>query len=139
MRLLLSLGIVLLLAGCASPADKDAAPGLIVVDARGVPIQGALVMPEPDGRESADPLKLSHDERLLRTSDAQGVVRADLDIYFWPTDGCFHFVATRRGYEAATISVSKDLFPTPLKIRLDAVSDPASPGIAPDGSQRKAN
>ena len=139
MRLLITLGMILLLAACSSSTDKEEAPALIVIDARGLPIKGALVMPEPVGRESADPTRLSHDEMLLRTSDAQGIVRADLEIYYWPNDGCFHFVATRPGYETATISVSKDLFPTPLKIKLDAVSDAANPKIAPGGPQRKAN
>ena len=139
MRLSITIGMILLLAACTSSTNKEEAPALIVIDARGMPIKGALVMPEPDGRESPDPTRLSHDELLLRTSDAQGVVHVDLDGYFWPSDGCFHFVATRPGYEAATISVSKDLFPTPLKIKLDEVSDTANPRIAPGGPQRKAN
>jgi len=138
MRLFITFGMILLLAACTSSTDKEEAPALIVIDARGMPIKGALVMPEPDGRESPDPTRLSHDEVILRTSDAQGIVRVDLDRYFWPSDGCFHFVATRPGYESATISVSKDLFPTPLKIKLDAVSDPSNPKGAPGGPQRKA-
>ena len=132
MRPIILAGLVLLLAACASPSDRDDAPVVMVVDARGAPMRGVLVVPEPDERGTASAATLTRDERLLRTSDAQGLIHADLDAYYWQSDGCFHFVATRQGYESTTISVSKDLFPTPLRIRMDATGASAKPRSGAD-------
>lgn len=96
---------------------------MMVVDIRGAPIKGALVMPESEDEDLTKTNKLTDDELDRRTSDAQGLIHADLRVYYWPSDGCFHFAATREGYEDTTYSVSKDLFPSPLRIKMDAVGD----------------
>jgi len=132
MRPILFSAIIVLLAGCASPADRDDTPVVMVVDSKGAPIAGALVTPELDNSSASRPAVISPDDRARMTSDAQGVIHPDLDDYYWPNDHCYHFIATRKGYLDATLTISKDLFPSPLKLRMDAVGEPAAPKAAPD-------
>ncbi len=127
MRPILFSVIIVLLAGCASQADREDTPVVMVVDSKGAPIAGALVTPELDSTSTSRPSVIAADDRIKMTSDAQGVIHPYLDDYYWATDGCFHFIATRRGYLDATLTVSKDLFPNPLRIRMDAIGEAAPP------------
>lgn len=127
MRPIMLIGMIVLLAACSSPPETEDAPRVIVVDVRGSPIKGALVMPDSEDEGLTDPSKLTSRELNSRTSDAQGLIHADLRVYFWPSDGCFHFIATREGYEDTALSVSKDLFPLPLRIKMEAAGDRGKP------------
>jgi len=93
----------------------EAKAHILVVDARGAPLQGALVLPE-DESQSGSPHHYADSEVYGRATDEQGDLHVDLDDYYWPSDGCYHFLVMRRGYEDETMSVSKDLFPALLKV-----------------------
>jgi hypothetical protein len=107
--------LVMLLSACGSFSGADSKGHILVVDARGAPIPGALVLPE-DESQSGSPHHYTDSEIYGRATDAQGNLRIDLDDYYWPSDGCYHFRVMRRGYEDETMSVSKDLFPALLKV-----------------------
>jgi hypothetical protein len=124
---LLALGALAVMApACTSTGDSQAAARVSVVDARGLPVQGAVVMPDDAETNAKDSRQLQNDARDLNwVSDAQGLVRADLDQYFWDNDGCYHFHVRRAGYKDVTMTVSKDLFPAVLRISLErAAQDP---------------
>jgi hypothetical protein len=138
MRTMLLVGAIALLAACNSSPETQEYPLVFVVDAGGAPIKGALVMPESEDEGMTDAGNLTASELERRTSDAQGLVHADLKAYYWPSDACFHFAATKQGYEDAVISVSKDLFPSPLKIRMEAVGSTGNGKPAPKASNPPA-
>lgn len=130
-RPIVFLSAMALIAACASGPDKARVAHIMVVDARGAPIPGALVMPELEDDRRADPRKPTSEDLAERTSDAQGIIHADMRLYYWGSDDCFHFVVTREGYEDATFSVSRELFPPMLKIRMEAVENEGKPKPAP--------
>ena len=132
MRFLILLALTLLVSACASGPGQARVGRIMVVDALGVPLPGALVQPEQEDERYADPRKPDRDELNDRTSDAKGVVYADMKYYYWATDDCFHFNVTKAGYEDATFSVSRELFPAVLKIRREAVAGPKGPKPAPN-------
>jgi hypothetical protein len=107
--------LVMLLSACGSFSGADSKGHILVVDARGAPIQGALVLAE-DESQSGSPHHYTDSEIYDRATDAQGNLRVDLDDYYWASDGCYHFHVMKRGYEDETMSVSKDLFPALLKV-----------------------
>lgn len=131
MRLFVAVGLMVFAAGCASSPPVARAGHIMVVDARGAPIKGAFVAPEMEDDRRTDPRKPTNEELAERVSDAAGVVQADLRLYYWASDDCFHFVITKEGYEDSTFSVSRELFPSMLKIRLEAVGNPGSAKPAP--------
>jgi hypothetical protein len=139
MRAILLFGVIALLAACNSSPETQEYPLVFVVDARGAPIKGALVMPESEDEGVTNSGNLTASELERRTSDAQGLVRADLKAYYWPSDACFHFATTKQGYEDSVISVSKDLFPSPLKIRMEVVENTGNGKPGPKASASATN
>ena len=96
-----------------------------MVDASGVPLQGAVIYPESE--YGATQQKYSDYELRERSSSAQGVILIDLEDYFWESDGCYHFRFHKSGYEDETMSVSRDLFPAVLRVDMR----PRAPAPAP--------
>ena len=106
------------LAGCRSSIDSDLLGRILVVNTRGVPIPGATVVPynESESRQTA----LTPEDLKAFTTDQHGMVTVLLEPYLWTEDGCYHFRVRRPGFEAATETVSRDLFPAQLRIELKA-------------------
>jgi hypothetical protein len=129
MRAVISMVILVLVSGCSSVFGEKEIGRVMLVDGRGTPVQGALVIPEYENPQNA-PQDYSKKELEDRTSNAQGMVVVGLDEYYWDTDHCYHFRVRRYGFEDVTMSVSKDLFPAVLKIELDAL--PRAPRKSPD-------
>jgi hypothetical protein len=117
MRLLAALLILVFVSACNSETDGSARGRIVVVDTSGAPIKGAILIPEPEN-VSVSPTKYDREEIERRTSDAQGVLPGMLDMCLWDSDGCYHFHIQKRGYEDASMVVSKDLFPQVLRIVL---------------------
>jgi hypothetical protein len=108
-------------------ADKP--PGrILLVDGRGKPVQGGIVLPDDVETNAKTSRQLQNDALDLGwISDAQGLVHADLDQYLWESDGCYHFRVRRGGYKNIEMSVSRDLFPQVLKISLEAATPESVP------------
>ena len=102
---------------------------MVVVDALGAPVQGAfLYLVAEDENPSAKPEHFTLAELKARTSDAQGMIRAELDDFLWESDHCYHFRVRRSGFEDVTMSVSRDLFPPVLRIEMKRlVREPGKP------------
>lgn len=109
----------------------------MIVDGHGAPVQGATVLPDDSDNRGTSREILSDEDIQARISDAQGIVHADLDQYFWDLDGCYHFRVHRSGFEDLTMSVSKDLYPSLLRINLEAkpLGPPPSPVPQPTRGQ----
>jgi len=125
MRILGALCLVLLLSACNSTPDGGARGAIVVVDGSGAPIKGAVLIPEDEGPTAATP-RYVQAEIDARTSDAKGVLPADLDMCLWD-DGCYHFRIHKGGYEDAAMVVSRDLFPPVLRIVLKPPSTSSIP------------
>jgi hypothetical protein len=118
--------MLLLASGCGSVSAPDAGPRVQVVDGAGTPIPGAVIFPDYEYSSS----QRTYTKEVLDelASDAQGFIHADLDDFLWDKDGCYHFVIRRAGYDAATMSVSKDLAPPVLRVVMALNASPAAPG-----------
>ena len=140
----------MLASACASTGGAKPEGRIMIVGALGVPVQGAIVVPDSSddmtGDQGAGRRLPSQGEIDARTSDAQGIIHADLDQYLWDSDGCYHFRIRRFGFEDVTMAVSRDLFPQMLTINLGAKTqtqgphpaDPASaPGVPPAGQESR--
>jgi hypothetical protein len=135
--------VVVLASACTTTPGEKAVGRIMLVNGLGDPIQGAIVVPEEQENPGAMRQSLSDEDRQARVSDAQGLIRADLEQYFSESDGCYHFRIHRGGFEDVTMTVSKDLFPPLLRIKLEAnpqkaerSPDPPSPSVAsPAGRQ----
>ena len=112
----------MLASSCSSIRQEKAVARIMVVDEHGLPVQGAFVSPEIAEHSNPDMRKLTDEETAARTSDLQGLVYADLELYYWDSDGCYHLVVRRGGYKQVVMSVSKELFPPLLRITLEANS-----------------
>jgi hypothetical protein len=124
MRILLSIALAALLCSCGSLLAPKVNPRILIVDRSGNPVAGAVVRPEnEDARDTRE--TLTDYEIAARTSDAQGMIRASLEDYYWDSDSCYHFRIHRYGFEDFEIAVSKDLMPPVLKIELRDRSGPA--------------
>ena len=119
MRVLLPLALAALASACSTTDEAKPEGRIMVVDARGAPIQGALLMPEEEFQD-VDRTRLTKEERDARLSDAQGSIHAELDDFFWQGDGCYHFRIHREGFEDVDMAVSRDLYPPVLRIELKA-------------------
>ncbi len=108
-------------------SSSESAGRVLVVDSAGTPVPGAVIY--PDYEYSSSQKTYTRDDLEALSSDAQGVIHVDLDDFLWDKDGCYHFVIRRAGYEAATMSVSKDLAPPVLRVVMapKATSAPAAP------------
>jgi hypothetical protein len=120
-----ALPLVLLLAlaaGCRSGVDPDQLGRILVVNSRGVPIAGATVVPYDENEVRR--AELTPEDLKAFTTDQHGTVTVLLEPYLWTEDGCYHFRVRRPGFEAATETVSRDLFPAQLRIELKAEGQP---------------
>jgi hypothetical protein len=111
---------MVLASACASGPGAKTGGRILLVDGLGVPVQGAVVLPEEGDLKPTRQINWPKDEIEARVSDSQGVVRADLEQYYWDSDGCYHFRVLRAGFEDFAMTVSKDLFPPVLKVTLEA-------------------
>jgi hypothetical protein len=127
---------VLLASACTSTSGEQEAGRIMIVNGLGSPVQGAVIMPDEEDSRGAVPRRLADEDRQARTSDAQGIIHADLEQYFWDSDGCYHFRIRRGGFEDVTMTVSRDLFPPLLRIRLEA--SPPKAGRSPDAGSPPA-
>ena len=121
--------LLALASACSSPPKDNAGGRIMVVDAHGAPLPGAFLAVVPEAENpSARPQAYTTAELRAHTSDAQGMIRVDLDDYLWDSDHNYHFRVRRQGYEDETLSVSTDLFPPVLRIELRRVEpEPAAP------------
>jgi hypothetical protein len=118
-RLLVSMGLLVLASACASAPGAKAGGRILVVDGLGVPVQGAVVLPEEGDLKPTRQINWTSEDIAARVSDSQGIVRADLEQYYWDSDGCYHFRVLRVGFEDFAMTVSKELFPPVLKVTLE--------------------
>jgi hypothetical protein len=126
MRALACALLVLAFAACSSTVAPRVDPHIVVVDRFGTPIEGALVRPEPEDVKEATLLQNeTKPEVRARVSNAQGMIRADLEDYYWETDNCYHFRVHREGFEDFEIAVAKDLMPPVYRIELRDRVEPA--------------
>jgi hypothetical protein len=125
----LALGLMVVLAPGCSSMHAEKPPGrILLVDGRGMPVQGGVVLPDDAEANAKTSRQLQNDaEDLGWISDTQGLVHADLDQYLWDSDGCYHFRVRRGGYKDVEMSVSKDLFPPVLKIPLERATPDSAP------------
>ena len=116
-----------LTAGCSTLTGPDPKGQLLLVDSAGMPVAGVAVVP---GQESDNAPAPNYAQLALEkhTSDAQGRLQVDLDEFVWSSDGNYHFLIHRAGYEDFTMTASKDLFPPLLRIELKARAAPAPSG-----------
>jgi len=126
-RVLFPMGLAVLISACSSAPGEEAAGRIMLVDGLGAPVQGAVVLPEEEELSGNVPRVWSRADNLDRTSDSRGIVRADLQQYFWDSDSCYHFRIQRTGFEDVTMSVSKELFPPVLRINLEAGPERTKP------------
>jgi hypothetical protein len=103
---------------------------ILVVDAAGAPLPGAVVLPDAE-YPSAEPPRYTDSELKDHATNSEGLVLVYLDDFYWNSDSCYHFRVRRGGYEDEEMTVSRDLFPAVLKIdmrpRLPAAPPPAGP------------
>jgi hypothetical protein len=126
MRALACALLALALSACGSISKPGLDTRVIVVDRFGTPVQGALVRPEPEDTQEATLLQNeTKPEILARVSNAQGMIRADLEDYYWDSDKCYHFHVHRPGFEDFDVAVSKDLMPPVYRIELRDRAEPA--------------
>jgi hypothetical protein len=126
--LAVSVAVLALACACSSP-PKDAAGGrIMVVDAHGAPIPGAFLTLLAETEEPASRrVTYGSAELKAQTSDAQGMIRAELDDCLWESDHSYHFRIRRRGYEDVTMSVSTELFPPVLRVEMRRLEPEAPP------------
>jgi hypothetical protein len=108
-----------LAAACSSTSGEDPRSRMMVVDTLGVPVQGAFLILVPENENpSARPATYTKAELKAQTSDAQGMIRADLDDCLWESDHSYHFRIRARGFEDLEMTVSRDLFPPLLRVEM---------------------
>jgi len=108
--------------GCANTSPAEGQVGQVqVVDIKGNPIPGAVVLPDP---ETAIIRPKDEESELVKagTTNQAGLVSVNLEGFYWSDDNCYHFKVTRRGYEIAILSVSRELFPGHLRVELKTPS-----------------
>jgi hypothetical protein len=117
---LLAVALLALLAGCASESMREVPGRILVVDTRGNPVRGALLVPEPeDETESTGAHTLAQQQAPRLLSDAQGVISVHLDDLLWDSDHCYHFRIQRQGYKDTTSVVAKALAPSILRVLME--------------------
>jgi hypothetical protein len=132
LRACAALALALLVSACGSlGGGGDLRGQIMVVDGQGAPIKGALVLPDPEFPPAQAP-HYSDSEIKERSTDAQGMVSVYLDDFFWNADSCYHIRVRRAGYEDEAMTVSRDLFPSVLKIDMR----PRVPAMPPVPARR---
>jgi hypothetical protein len=129
MRPFLAVLLVALLCACSTAPTPDELGRVMIVDARGVPLQNGVLTPDLE-----HPPVVSHvyddDELKDRASDAHGVFHIDMDDCIWESDECYHFRIHLAGYDDAAMVVSRDLFPPMLKVVMQAKTVDTAPQSA---------
>ncbi len=115
LRAWVPVAVALLVSACGSASVGDVRGQILIVDSLGAPIRGALVLPDPEFPPAEAP-RYTESEIKERSTDAQGMVLVYLDDFYWNSDGCYHIRVRRNGYEEEAMTVSRDLFPSVLKI-----------------------
>jgi hypothetical protein len=105
----------ILVSACGSLSGNDARGQILVVDNLGAPLQGAVVLPDPEFPPSTSP-NYTESELKERSTNAQGIVQVYLDDFYWNSDSCYHIRVHRAGFEDEAMTVSRDLLPAVLKI-----------------------
>jgi hypothetical protein len=125
---LLPIALAVLVSACGSASGGEARGQILIVDAAGAPIKGALVLPDPEFPPAEAP-RLTDSELKERSTNEQGLILVYLEDFYWNADGCYHIRVRRGGYEDETLAVSRDLFPAVLKIdmRLRVPATPPAP------------
>jgi hypothetical protein len=118
---LISVVLAVLLSACNSKSGANANGRVMVVGTNGVPIQGAILVPEEENPPTATQ-RYSDAELRERASNAKGIISVELDDCLWDSDGCYHFRIRRNGFEDVAMTVSKELFPPVLRIELKVKS-----------------
>jgi hypothetical protein len=102
---LASLALVALCTGCATGSTPQSVGHILVVDAHGVAVQGALLMADRDEDDpSVAPADGRREEALM--SDSDGLIAVRWEDLRWESDGCYHFHIQRRGFEEADMTVA---------------------------------
>jgi hypothetical protein len=117
MRALLPMAVAMAACACSFLSSGKPVGRVMIVDGRGAPLVGATLLPDLEAPPNT-PWHYTSTELAAHTSDEQGMILADLAEYFWDSDGCYHFLVHRPGYENVTMTVSRDLFPPVLKIEM---------------------
>ena len=118
MRPLLGAFLLFALAACDSFSTRPNGR-VVVVDHSGTPVEGALVQPVP--QDVADANQIASQAKFEAenwTTNAQGMIHADLEGFYWDSDSCYHFHVHRVGYEDFDIAISKELMPAVYRIEL---------------------
>jgi hypothetical protein len=119
LHVLAAVTAAVLAAACSSTPGEDPRSRVMVVDTLGVPVQGAfLILVAENENPSARPATYTKAELKAQTTDAQGMIRADLDDCLWESDHSYHFRIRARGFEDLEMTVSKDLFPPLLRVEM---------------------
>lgn len=124
LRPVLALCALAAVAGCATNPAVDSTGRVMVVDTRGQPIAGALVLPDEEDQSTATAAALPVSDVKSVTTDAAGAVVLPLGDYYWTEDSCYHFRVVRRGYDSVIMSVSRELWPPVLRIELKLAGQP---------------
>jgi hypothetical protein len=115
-RALGAAALLALASGCAALSPHEPNAPILVVDASGAPVQGAVAYPDYEYSSSQHQYTKGDIEAL--SSDAQGRIHVDIEDFLWNRDACYHFVVRRAGYEDASLSISKELAPPVIKVVL---------------------
>jgi hypothetical protein len=115
-RALAAAALLALLPGCAALSPHEPNAPVLITDASGAPIQGAVIY--PDYEYSSGQRQYTKGDIEEMSSDAKGRIHVDLDDFLWNRDACYHFIIRRAGYEDATFSISKELAPALIKVVL---------------------
>jgi len=115
-RALAAAALLALVPGCSVVSPPALAAPILVVDASGAPVQGAVAYPDYEYSSSQHQYTRADIEAL--SSDAQGRIHVDIEDFLWNRDACYHFVVRRAGYEDASLSISKELAPAVIRVVL---------------------
>jgi hypothetical protein len=102
---LTSLALLALCAGCATGSAPPSVGHILVVDAHGVAVQGALLIADHDEDEPNAASAERRPEAALM-SDFDGMIAVHWDDLLWESDGCYHFHIQRRGFEDTDMTLA---------------------------------
>jgi hypothetical protein len=115
-RALAAAALLTLASGCAALSPHEPNAPVLVVDASGAPVQGAVIY--PDYEYSSGQHQYTKGDVEEMSSDAKGRIHVDLEDFLWNRDACYHFIIRTAGYEDATFSISKELAPPLIRVVL---------------------
>jgi hypothetical protein len=115
-RALAAAALLALACGCSVLSPHEPNAPVLVVDASGRPIQGAVIYPDYEYMSNQHQYTKGEIEEF--SSDEKGRIHVDLDDFLWNRDECYHFIIRTPGYEDATFSLSRDLAPPLIRVVL---------------------